>query len=122
MFGPLDITAILFAQANNAAPGGGGQELLNTLIMFAPIIFLFYFLMVRPQQQQERKRRRMIAAIKPNDRVLTGAGIYGTVVKIDPEKDQLVLRVADGVKLNFTRSSVVQVLEGSDKEKTAEPS
>jgi preprotein translocase subunit YajC len=64
----------------------------------------------------------MIEALKPNDEVLTTAGIYGTVVRIDPEKERVVLRVADNVRLTFARSSIAQVLSTAekDKEKAAE--
>jgi|SRR5579883_3275571 len=88
---------------------------LTQLLPFLPVVVLFYFIMIRPQQQQERKRREMIDLLKKNDKVLTAAGIYGTVVSIDKDNDKVVLRVDDdrGVKLAFSKSSVVKVLEAS---------
>ncbi len=63
--------------------------------------------MIRPQQQQEKKRREMIDALKKNDKVLTSAGIYGTVVSVDNEDDRVVVRVDDdrGVKIAFSKAS-----------------
>ncbi len=114
---PFDFLSPLLAQAAPAANPQSG--LLTTVIMFAPVILLFYFLILRPQQQQEKQRRRMIDALQKNSRVLTAAGIYGTVVSIDSNEDRMVLRVADNTKLEMTRSSVVRVLDGT-VEKTAE--
>ncbi len=116
---------LLFAQA--AAKGGGGGE-PSSLYTWAPLLplpIIFYFLMIRPQQQMERKRKDMLDALKKNDRVLTTAGIYGTVHSIDNEQDKVVLRVDDdkGVRLAFSRASIVRVVEVSsekDKSKTAE--
>ena len=52
-------------------------------------------MIIRPQQQQEQKRKAMIDALKKNDKVLTTAGIYGTVVSVDANQDRVVLRVDD---------------------------
>jgi preprotein translocase subunit YajC len=116
---PLDLLSRLPLAQGGAAGAPPGSGLLPTLIMFAPIILLFYFLILRPQQQQEKQRRKMIEALKKNDRVLTSAGIYGTVVSIDTDQDRMVLKVAENTKMDVTRSSVVRVLESST-EKTAE--
>ncbi|WP_435022139.1 preprotein translocase subunit YajC [Tundrisphaera sp. TA3] len=116
MFGPFDAVPLLFAQAAAQQPSP-----FSTLIPLLPIPILFYLLMYRPQQQQERRRKDMIRALKPNDKVLTAAGIYGTVQSVDPANDRIVLRVdGDGrVKIPFTMSSVVRLLEPSDKPETA---
>lgn len=115
------LTNLSFLIAEAPAPKGGGNELVGTLIMFAPAIILFYLLMIRPQQKQEQARKRMVAAMKKNDRVLTQAGIYGTVVAIQPDSDKVMLRVDDdrNVRLEFSRASIVRVIDGT-AEKTKE--
>jgi preprotein translocase subunit YajC len=83
------------------------------IITFAPMLLLLWFLVIRPQQQQERRRRNMVETLKKNDRVLTSAGIYGTVVSVDSGEDRVVLRIDDdkGVKVTFSKASVVRVIE-----------
>jgi preprotein translocase subunit YajC len=81
------------------------------LVQFGPIIFLFavmYFLLIRPQQQRQKKLEAMIKALKKGDRVLTSGGMFGTVIGVDDTK--AVLRIADDVKAEFTKSSIVQVV------------
>lgn len=121
MPGLLTDLSFLIAQAQAPAPKGGGGELVGTLIMFAPAMILFYLLMIRPQQKQEQARKRMVSAMKKNDRVLTQAGIYGTVVSIQPESDKVMLRVDDdrNVRLEFSRASIVRVIDVA-AEKTKE--
>ncbi|WP_422930992.1 preprotein translocase subunit YajC [Singulisphaera sp. PoT] len=116
---------LIFAQnapAGNGGAGAGGGGLLNMLPFIAIIVLWGYFLLFRPQQQQEKRRREMLGALKKNDRVVTAAGIYGTVVSIDPDQDKVVLRIDDdrGVKVAFTKAAVVRILDAGS-EKTAEP-
>jgi preprotein translocase subunit YajC len=118
----LDLLAalpLLFA-ANDPAAGANPSP-FSTLLPLLPIPILFYFLMIRPKQVEDRKRQEMIGALKKNDKVMTTAGIFGTVVLVDPDHDRVVLRVDDdrGVKLTFSRSSVLKVVETS-QEKAAE--
>jgi preprotein translocase subunit YajC len=114
---------LLFAQ--NAAGGGGGNQgsaLLTFLPTIAIIIFWFYLFMVLPQRKQEKQRREMLSALKKNDKVVTAAGIYGTVVSVDDTEDRVLLRVDDdrGTRVAFTKASIVRVLNGKDvKESSA---
>jgi preprotein translocase subunit YajC len=121
---PFAPVALLFAQGG--APGAGADgngNFLQPLLVMAPIVVLFYFLILRPQQQQQRKQQEMLGALKKNDRVLTTAGIFGTVVSIDNDAHRVVLRVDDerGIKLVFSKASVAQVIEpAAEKSKAAE--
>jgi preprotein translocase subunit YajC len=115
---------LLFAQAPAAGRAGEGGSMLF-MLQFIPVVILFYFFFIRPTMQQDKQRRQMLTALKKNDRVITDAGIFGTVVAIDSDSDKVVLRVDDdrGVKLTFLRSKVAKVLEQAsekDKERTAE--
>lgn len=117
MPGPFADFTLLFAQ--QAAKGDGGGGLLPQLMPLLVIMALFYIIMIRPQQQQERKRKEMINALKKNDRVLTQAGIYGTVVSVSPDSDRVVVRVDDdrNVRLEFSRASISRVIDAAEKEK-----
>ncbi|MBI1799289.1 MAG: preprotein translocase subunit YajC [Candidatus Eisenbacteria bacterium] len=84
------------------------------LVQFAPILLIFaimYLLLIRPQQQRQKKLEEMLKNIKKGDRVVTTGGILGTVVGTDDGK--VVLRIADEVKVEFTKASITQVLAES---------
>ena len=69
---------------------------------FLPIILIFavfYFLLIRPQQQQKTLKARL-AAVKRNDRVVTGGGIIGIVVKAQDGQSEIEVEIATGVKVN----------------------
>lgn len=99
-----------FAQAAGAAshPANPTISLLLQLLQFAPIFLILYFLLIRPQQQKQKQLDKMIKALKKGDRVLTSGGIFGTVVGLDDAK--AVLRIADDLKVEFSKSSIVQVM------------
>ena len=101
----------LFMLLAMAPQQGGNSEggLMSTLIMFALIIGIFYFLILRPQQKRQKERQKLLETLKKGDKVLTAAGMYGTISGID-EKTVLI-QVADGVKLKFDRSSVSSILK-----------
>jgi preprotein translocase subunit YajC len=107
MPGLFEVIGPIFAQ------DGGNPNNWTGFLILLPIPVLFYFLIWLPQQQQEKKRKEMIEAIKKNDKVVTIAGIFGTVVSVDPAQDKVVLRIDDdkGVKVSMTRASVARVLE-----------
>lgn len=97
-----------FAQAGAAAPA---NPMIGTLLNAVPILamlLIFYFLLIRPQQQRQKQTETMLKALKKGDRVLTNGGIYGTVVGVDDSK--AVLKIADDVKVEFSKSAIVQVV------------
>jgi preprotein translocase subunit YajC len=96
----------MLAQA--ATPAGGQTQ--NPLFAFAPMILLvvvFYFILIRPQQQRAKQQAKLIAALKAGDKVVTAAGIIGTVITV---KDKTVsLRSADA-KFEVTKASVTEII------------
>lgn len=132
---PPTVPAVGQPSATSPAPAGGQpapivggnppvkaeppQSPFGSLFMFLPVIVLFYFMILRPQQQQEKKRKEMINQVDRNSRVLTSGGMYGTVVSLDKDANTVLLRLGNdpGVKVEFARSAIVQVLDGSEKDK-----
>ncbi|TYB31373.1 MAG: preprotein translocase subunit YajC [Candidatus Mcinerneyibacterium aminivorans] len=96
---------------------GGESEgsFLLSILPFVLIFVVFYFVLIRPQKKQREKHEKMVESLKPGDHVITNSGIYGTIVKIEGKK--ATIRVADGVKLEFLKSSVAnKVNQQSEKE------
>jgi preprotein translocase subunit YajC len=116
----LDALPLIFAQ-NPAPAAGAGAGTSQGLITFLPYVAIiglwFYLLLIRPQQKQEKQRREMINALKKNDKVLTSAGIYGTVVSVDEMDDRVLLRIDDdrGVRVAFSKASIVRIFDGASE-------
>ena len=86
---------------------------------FILIAVLFYLLLIRPMKKQERERQEMASNLKKNDEVLTGAGIYGTVVDVSETDDKITVKVADNVRVKMTRASIVRNLTNEEAAKQA---
>jgi len=98
------------AAASSGTPAAQQGSPFGLLFPMVLIFVVMYFLMIRPQSQQRKKQAQLLEALKSGDKVVTSSGIVGIVITV---KDNTVsLRSADA-KMEVTKSSVVQILEGS---------
>jgi preprotein translocase subunit YajC len=109
-----EILVLAQATAPAAAPSGTpAAQQGSPFGLFVPMILIFvvmYFMMIRPQSQQRKAQAKLLEALKSGDKVVTSSGIVGIVITV---KDSTVsLRSADA-KMEVTKSSVVQILEGA---------
>jgi len=102
--------ALAQAAAPVAAAPSQTDQMLHMFAILAITIGIFYFMIIRPQQKKQKETDAMLQAISKGDRVLTSGGVFGTVV--GKKSDEVyVLRVADDVKMEFSKQSIVRVLE-----------
>ncbi len=88
--------------------------MLGMIIPMVLIFAIFYFMLIRPQQRREKERQALIGAIKSGDRILFCGGMIGTVVNV---KDKiLVVKIADNVKVEVARGSVLRVIDKDEKD------
>lgn len=79
-------TTAAYAMGSMSQGQEGGA---SSLISMAPILLMFvvfYFLLIRPQQKKAKQHKEMINSLQVGDKIITAAGIYGRIVKIDNEK------------------------------------
>jgi preprotein translocase subunit YajC len=100
------VTAPLARTLVLAQDAGGG---LVTFLPFILVFVIFWLLVFRPASKERKQREEKIKSLKKHDRVITNAGIHGTVVALD--EGTVTLRVDDksNVRIVFTRSAVWQV-------------
>ena len=82
---------------------------------FIPLILIFvifYFFLIRPQQKKVKEHKAMVENLKRGDKVVTSAGIIGTVERIiDNEKAEIL--IAENVKVEVIKSTGIQALMGA---------
>jgi preprotein translocase subunit YajC len=110
----MHMNAIL-AQATASAPAASpAQPQQPAWLSFAPMVLLvvvFYFILIRPQQKRAKQQAVLIQSLKSGDKVATASGIVGVVITV---KDKTVsIRSADA-KMEVTKASVTEILQGSD--------
>lgn len=84
------------------APAGGGMV---QLLLMGGIILVFWMFMIRPQAKKAKEQKKFVENMQKGDKVVTIAGIHGTVNKIN-EDGTLQLEVSPGSYLKIERSSI----------------
>jgi preprotein translocase subunit YajC len=107
----LAASTSLLAQATPPAeaPPDFLRGFVNTLPI-ALIVLAAYLLLFRPEREKQRRQQSLLAGLKKNDRVITAAGICGTVAAVDREADRVTLKIDDTAKITVTLASIAQVL------------
>ena len=83
------------------------QSILSAYAPFVFIFAVFYFLLIRPQQKKVKEHKAMLDALRRGDRVVTGGGIIGTIVKV--EEHELLVEIAENTRVRVVRATVSEV-------------
>ena len=120
--------ALLLAEAEQQAPANPQSPGFQPWLLLPLVILaLYFFIVVIPgRRRAERERQETINKMEKGTEVLTIAGIYGTVISVHPEKDEIVVKVDDGTRLRMTKASIHRNLTAEEaakkaKEATAAP-
>jgi preprotein translocase subunit YajC len=97
-------------------PAGGeqapGPQIGALLLPVVAAIVLYYFMILRPERRKQAGHRAQIESLKKNDRVVTIGGIYGVVMNVQRDADEVVLKVdeATNTKIRVTFGAINRVL------------
>ena len=83
--------------------GKGGSS--TTLIMMGLMILVFWMFMIRPQAKKAKKQKQFINNLQKGDKIVTIAGIHGTVNKVNDDAT-LMLETSPGSYIKIERSAI----------------
>src|SRR5688572_9676400 len=83
--------------------GKGGSS--GTLIMMGLMILVFWLFMIRPQAKKAKKQKEFINNLQKGDKIVTIAGIHGTVNKVNDDST-LLLETSPGSYIKIERSAI----------------
>jgi len=109
----------IMAVAGEGAQGGG--EGGGAFGMFLPLILIFlimWLLIFRPQAKKQKKHQQMLREVKKGDKVLTAGGIYGSVTGFKDNESVVVLKIAEGCKIELLKSSIAQNITAEERQQT----
>lgn len=78
---------------------------------FLPIILIigvFYLLVMRPQAKKRKAQQEQLQSVTPGVKVMTTAGVFGTVASVDDTKFDL--EVAPGVRITMLKAAIAQIV------------
>lgn len=102
------------AWAQAGAPAGGGGDFFLSLVPLIAIFAIMYFLLIRPQQQKMKAHREQVAAVRRGDTVVTGGGLVGSVVRVEDDRDEVLVELAEGIRVRAIRSTLMDVRSKSE--------
>jgi preprotein translocase subunit YajC len=113
--------ALLAASATTTTtkPTTSGASSATSLIFILIIGLAAYFLFIRPRSQQARRQRESLQELVPGEEILTGAGIFGTV--LDVQSDRITIETAPGTRLTILKSTVARRITQETIGPEAEP-
>jgi preprotein translocase subunit YajC len=89
------------------------------IIMIVLFVAIFYFMLMRPQQKQRKAHQELMSSLKKGDVVMTAAGIYGTVKRV--EENLVVIEVAKGVTIKVIRRAVADIVKDDAQRRAVAP-
>jgi preprotein translocase subunit YajC len=101
-----------------AEPGPSGLGAF--LPAMVGVIVLYYFLFIRPDRKKAVEQRSQLDSLKKNDRVLTIGGIYGVVMNVQRDADEVTLKIdeTNNTKIRVTFGSIARIVGDTPAAKT----
>lgn len=81
-----------------------------TIIMLAVLAVLIFF-MFRNSRKRQADAREMQAKVQPGAQVMTNFGVFGTILSIDEDENQVLLETSPGTILTVHRQTIARVVE-----------
>ncbi len=78
-------------------------------------------MIAKPQRQRDAAHKGLLQNLKKNDRVVTIGGIYGVVVNVQRDQDEVTIKVDESTnaKLRVTFNAIARVVTADEpSEKT----
>ncbi len=87
----------------SADPKNGGTI---QLLMMGAIILVFWLFMIRPQAKKAKVQKQFINDLKKGDKVVSIAGIHGTIYKVNDDNTTIQLEVNPGSYIKIEKSAI----------------
>lgn len=92
-----------------------------SLLLLIALFAIAWVVLILPKQRELKRHNALVAAIAVGDEVMTGSGIYGTVLSVDG--DTVMLSIAPGTEIKLARRAVAAIVpdpsaaaDGSDSD------
>ena len=92
-------------------PQGQNSNMLLQFLPLALIFLIFYFLLIRPARVKQRNLQAMLATHLADPAAVRNFGVPGLGLKRGLSEDIVQLRIAENVKVEFSKSAVVSVVD-----------
>ncbi len=85
---------------------------MEAILPLVLILAAFYLLILGPRRAQARRAADLKAHLRPGVEIITTAGVFGTVTRVD--EDEVQLEIAPGVVIRLLKGAIGKVLDPND--------
>ena len=93
---------MIFLMLGQGDKGGGGFQ----FIFLGLMILVFWLFMIRPQAKKAKLQKQFLQNLQKGDKVVTIAGIHGTVNKVNDDGTTMMLEINPGSYIKVERSAI----------------
>ena len=111
----LSSIAAFAQEAAEQAEQQPGGLLGSPIIMMVLIFGVMWLFFIRPQSKERKKMEEMRKALKKGDKVMTTAGIIGTVTNIEDSTGYVTVRTSSTTLIEFEKGAILRVLNAEAK-------
>ena len=111
----LSSIAAFAQEAAEQAEQQPGGLLGSPIIMMVLIFGVMWLFFIRPQSKERKKMEEMRKTLKKGDRVMTSAGILGTVTNIDETGTTVTVRTGSTTFIDFDKQAILRVINAEVK-------
>ena len=86
------------------------------LIIIVAMFALLWLFLIRPQRARAQAHRELLTRVSVGDEILTVGGLYGNVLAIDEDDDDLTVEIAPGTEVRIARRAVAAVVPPEEDE------
>jgi preprotein translocase subunit YajC len=85
-----------------------------TIIMLVVLAVLIFF-MFRNSRKRQADQRNLQSKVVPGAKVMTNFGVFGTILSIDEEENQVELESTPGTVLTVHRQTIARVVDAAEE-------
>lgn len=95
--------SLLVVLLQASAPGGAGSF---QLLLIGGMFLVFWLFMIRPQQKKMKLAKKFQEDMQKGDRIVTTAGIHGTVSKLNDDGTTIMMETSPGSYLKIEKQAI----------------
>lgn len=111
----LSSIAAFAQEAAEQAEQQPGGLLGSPIIMMVLIFGVMWLFFIRPQSKERKKMEEMRKALKKGDKIITTAGIIGTITSVEDNSNIITVRTGSTTFIDFDKSAIVRVMNAEEK-------
>ena len=92
-------TATILLQAQTQSP-------MSLMFIMGAMILVFWLFMIRPQAKKAKQAKEFQAGIQKGAKVVTIAGIHGTINKVNDDNTTVMLETSPGSYIKIEKSAI----------------